>query len=103
MSAEIGVRGRARGRWAGLATWLLERLCRKAKEEARLELIERIALAPKQSLALVEAEGHRLLVAFSVDGTPVFHALGDAATHRPEGYEGQIERAAARSQRRISW
>ena len=30
------------------------------RHEPRLELLERIALAPRQSLALVEAEGRRL-------------------------------------------
>jgi hypothetical protein len=38
----------------------------------RLELLERIALAPRQSLALVEAEGRRFLVATSPEGAPAF-------------------------------
>jgi flagellar biogenesis protein FliO len=56
----------------------------------RLALVERIALAPRQSLALVEAEGRRILVATSAEGGPAFYALDDRAhastrpsSHRP--------------------
>ncbi len=38
-------------------------------------LLERIALAPRQSLALVEAEGRRFLVATSAEGGPAFYPL----------------------------
>jgi len=34
----------------------------RPRAERRLALLERIALAPRQSLALVEAEGRRILV-----------------------------------------
>jgi flagellar biogenesis protein FliO len=64
---------------AGLAGWLLarvrDRLSRGAKSEPRLALVERISLAPRQSLALVEAEGRLLLVATSAEGAPAFYAL----------------------------
>ena len=40
-------------------------------------LLERITLAPRQSLALVEAEGRRFLVATSADGAPAFYALDE--------------------------
>jgi flagellar biosynthetic protein FliP len=39
--------------------------------------VERIALAPRQSLALVEAEGRRFLVATSPEGAPTFYALDE--------------------------
>ena len=45
------------------------------RREPRLALLERIALAPRQSLALVEAEGRRFLVATSQEGGPAFYAL----------------------------
>ncbi|MGB6725516.1 MAG: hypothetical protein WBE74_06395, partial [Terracidiphilus sp.] len=45
------------GGWAGL---LLQRLRATRRHEPRLQLLERIALAPRQSLALVEADGRRL-------------------------------------------
>lgn len=41
----------------------------------RLALVERIALAPRQSLALVKAEGRLLLVATSAEGGPAFYPL----------------------------
>lgn len=63
----------------GLTGWLLgralDRFRRSGHKPARLALIERIALAPRQSLALVEAEGRRVLVATSADGPPVFYPL----------------------------
>ena len=58
----------------GVAGWLLSKLQRDPKEH-RLTVIERIPLAPRQSLVLVEAEGRRLLVATSQDGTPSFFPL----------------------------
>ena len=59
----------------GLAGWLLERLRGVRRPRPRLELVERIALAPRQSLALVEAEGRRFLVATSPEGAPAFYPL----------------------------
>lgn len=64
---------------SGLAGWLLQqvrqRLKATAQAEPKLALIERITLAPRQSLALVEAEGRRFLVASSSESGPVFYAL----------------------------
>jgi len=59
----------------GLAGWLLGRL-RKSKAAApRLRLVDRITLAPRQSLCLVEADGRKVLLATSADGAPAFFAL----------------------------
>jgi hypothetical protein len=79
---EIGQRPRNGGRTGfvphgALAAWFLEKLRRRPRTAARLALVERIALAPRQSLALVEAEGRRFLVATSQDGAPSFFALDD--------------------------
>jgi hypothetical protein len=60
---------------AGLAGWLLDRLRGARRPRPRLELLERIALAPRQSLVLVEAEGRRFLVATSPEGSPAFYPL----------------------------
>jgi len=69
----------------GLAVWLLNRLKLTRRPQARLALIERIALAPRQSLALVEAEGRRFLVATSPEGAPAFYALdGDMRGSRAD-------------------
>ena len=68
--------GRQPGRQiGGLAGWLLKKLRVVRRSEPRLAILERIALAPRQSLALVEAEGRRFLVATSPEGTPAFYAL----------------------------
>ena len=63
----------------GLAGWLLGRLRRGGRSAPRLALMERIALGPRQSLALVEAEGRRFLVATSPEGAPAFYALDERA------------------------
>lgn len=65
----------------------------------RLTLVERIALAPHQSLALVEAEGRRLLVATSPEGAPAFYALD-------EKRQAKVYARASRfnsDQGRVSW
>jgi flagellar biogenesis protein FliO len=64
----------------GLAGWLLQKLRRAHRGRPRLTLVERITLAPRQSLALIEAEGRRLLVATSADGASAFYPLDE---HRP--------------------
>jgi flagellar biogenesis protein FliO len=93
----------AKSRLGGLAGWLVEKLRREAMSERHLTLVERIALAPKQSLALVEAEGHRLLVAFSADGAPVFHALNEIRSNAGRVRGSQVKRPISGRQGRISW
>jgi hypothetical protein len=61
----------------GLAGWLLARFRGGAGARPRLALVDRIALAPRQSLALVEAEGRRFLVATSAEGAPAFYPLDE--------------------------
>jgi hypothetical protein len=80
------------GGLAGLVlTPLLKKLRGVRRPPPRLELLERISLAPRQSLALVEAEGRRFLVATSADGGPAFYPL-DGGT-----------RPAPRRAPRVSW
>jgi len=84
----------------GLGGWVLERFRRPGRAQPRLTLVERIALSPKQSLALVEAEGRRFLVATSAEGTPVFYPLD------PDGLAGgQIRSGRPRPVHpaRLSW
>lgn len=82
-----------------LALWLMEHLRRSPRAPSRLALLERINLAPRQSLALVEADGRRLLVATSPEGAPTFYALnGPALAERQRRIS-----LPARSAGRISW
>lgn len=68
----------------GLAGWLLGRLRNGARPQPRLALLERITLAPRQTLALVEAEGRRFLVATSPEGAPALFPLDEQrAEDRP--------------------
>jgi flagellar biogenesis protein FliO len=82
----------------GLTGWLLARLRRTGRPGPRLALVERIALAPRQSLALVEAEGRRFLVATSAEGAAAFYALDERARPAAASQHGS-PRAAAR----VSW
>jgi hypothetical protein len=70
------VRRRMQGRWP--QRWIPRRR-QNERPGPRLRLVERIALAPRQSLALVEAEGRRFLVATSAEGGPAFYALDERA------------------------
>ncbi len=79
----------------GLAAWLLGRLRGPARPRPSLALLERITLAPRQSLALVEAEGQRFLVATSAEGSPTFHALDENGGH--------LSRRRIAGRTRVSW
>jgi flagellar biogenesis protein FliO len=87
----------------GLTGWLLSRFRAGGRQRPRLELVERIALAPRQSLALVEAEGRRFLVATSPEGAPTFYALDERSNlARPRPFADR-QTAPARPAVRVSW
>lgn len=73
----------------GLGAWLLDRLHGKGRAEPRLALLERISLAPRQSLALVEADGRRILVATSPEGGPAFYPLEESQNLRSRAQVGR--------------
>ena len=83
----------------GLAGWLLGKVRGSKAERPRLALIDRMTLGPKQSLALVEAEGRRILVATSAEGGPAFYPLDAGAGVMAGG----TQRSSARGQARVSW
>lgn len=78
----------AAGAVGGLAGWLLSRLRRGAREPRRLAVVERVTLSPRQSLALVEADGRRFLVATAMEGAPVFLPM-DAACDTKRAATGE--------------
>jgi flagellar biogenesis protein FliO len=80
----------------GLAGWLLSRLGARSRQQPGLVVRERITLAPRQTLSLVEADGRRLLIATSPEGTPAFYALDEPA--RNERLSKQTNRT-----KRVSW
>ena len=98
----------------GLSGWVLNRLRglnigRARRKEPRLAVIERIALAPRQSLALVEAEGRRFLLATSADGTPAFcplqdtQAVGDQSARTNGPVQQQLKDGAGRDAKVVAW
>jgi hypothetical protein len=70
---------------SGLAEWLLRRLHSSTAPAPQLSILARIALGPRQSLALVEAEGVHLLVGTSADGAPSFFSLRTGVGGHAEG------------------
>ena len=69
-----------------------------AARAAALALLERITLAPRQSLALIEAEGRRLLVATSPEARPAFYPLDG----HPQQLQGRMPARRRRARRRGS-
>ena len=59
----------------GVGAWLIDHFRRRALPARRLAVVERVNLAPRQTIALVEADGQRVLVATSQEGTPAFFPL----------------------------
>jgi len=98
-----GRTARAASQKGGLAGWLLERFRAARRPAPRLALVERIALAPRQSLALVEAEGRRFLVATSPEGAPAFYALDERARAAAQGPCSGRARRGALPAARVSW
>lgn len=74
---------RTERRVRGVVGWVLDRLHPTARPRPLLAIVERIALAPRQSLVLVEAGGRRLLVATVPDRTPAFYPLDEPGTQIP--------------------
>jgi hypothetical protein len=84
----------ARSSVGNLVGWLLSRLRGECRPRPQLAVLERITLAPRQTLALIEASGQRLLVATSADGTPAFYAV--------RGRSGP-DAMQCKGTRRVSW
>ena len=82
--------------WAG---WLMKRLRGQKGVRPRLELLERITIGPRQTAALIEAEGRRALVVCSAEGSPAIYPL---ASRAESGAREQASRSAQRMAR-ISW
>ncbi|MDR3796526.1 MAG: flagellar biosynthetic protein FliO [Terracidiphilus sp.] len=98
-----GSDGWASGRASGWAGWLLARWNGRRRVEPRLALVERITLAPRQSLALIEAEGRRILVATSPEGGPAFYPLDEPANSRTNAGANGALHGRPRTSRGVSW
>jgi flagellar biogenesis protein FliO len=94
-----GPAGYAAGWAGGWAGWLLARWHGRRRAEPRLALLERITLAPRQSLALIEAEGRRILVATSAEGGPAFYPLDEIASSKAS----RETQRAPHGRPRVSW
>jgi hypothetical protein len=108
MAKGVDEKGSGSDRWAarpagGWAGWLLARWNGRRRVEPRLALVERITLAPRQSLALIEAEGRRILVATSVEGGPAFYPLDEPASSRTRAGANAALHGRTRAARGVSW
>ena len=81
----------------------MARLRRQQRQSRALALLERIALAPRQSLALVEAEGRRILVATSAEGGPAFYPLDDERGNESGAAMRSAQRAPAEGFMVAAW
>jgi Flagellar biosynthesis protein, FliO len=81
-------------RVGGLAGWLMRRLRAKDRMQPRLLVLERVTLGPRQSLALVEADGSRILVAIAAEGGPAFFPLPDSGKRMPGHRASRVVRAS---------
>lgn len=61
----------------GIVGWLVGKIRGGERGRPCLALVERISLGPRQSLALVEAGGRRILVATSAEGAAAFYPLDE--------------------------
>ena len=88
----------------GLAGWLLRRLRATRQARVRRSVLERIQLAPRQSLAMIEADGRVLLVATSPEGATAFYPLDEPRRHLSyAGQPGSGARPLSGRAARISW
>ena len=87
--------GTAEEERSGFTAWLIARLRRRDVKQPRLALVERISIAPRQVIALIEADGQRVLVATAAEGAPTFYPLKPSAmrssSKRPRPGEGRGE------------
>ena len=89
------VQGESRGLAGSLAGWLMRRWNGVGRQQSGLEMLDRIVLGPRQSLALIEAQGRRILVATSQEGAPAFYPLDQT--------QRRGERKSTQGEARISW
>jgi len=97
--------GAAAERVGGVAGWLMAKFRRSERSQPSLALLERITLAPRHSLALVEVEGQKILVATSQEGGPAFYTLRElrGSNMNPEAGKARTHRGELRGRARVSW
>jgi hypothetical protein len=100
MASGAGEKAGGSSGWAG---WLLARWHGRRRAEPRLALVERITLAPRQTLALIEAEGRRILVATSAEGGPAFYPLDENASSKAHAGANGTRHGRSRASRGVSW
>ena len=74
-AAGVNRLGGAARNWRGVWSSISERLHRRCGASSRLALVEKISVAPRQSVALIEVDGEKLLVGLSPAESPRFFQL----------------------------
>jgi hypothetical protein len=75
---------RSVSKWRGVTAWVFERIRRRSAMRSRMAVLEKISFAPRQSLALIEVDGERVLVGSSQDGSPQFYRLNAISRSRTQ-------------------
>lgn len=78
----------------------------RGNRKKRLALLDRISISPRQSIALIEAEGHRILIATSPDGGSAFFGLDNQPSNsaiRSQSRSRRSSRPAEVRTKRVSW
>ena len=78
---------RTEARSRGAVGWLLDHFRPPTRPRPILAVVERVALAPRQSLVLVEAGGRKLLVATVPDCAPAFYPLDAPGAQFPRSHD----------------
>lgn len=81
--------------WRGVTAAIIARLRRGGTEMPRLAVLGRVNIASKQSVALIEVEGERLLVGTSQEGAPRFFRLSARRPDRQAPEEIPLEGTVA--------
>jgi flagellar biogenesis protein FliO len=81
--------------WRGVTAAIFARLHRSGTEMPRLAVLGRVNIAPKQSVALIEVEGERLLVGTSQDRAPRLFRLSARHQDRQAPEEIPLEGTVA--------
>ena len=81
--------------WRSVTATIFERLSRRATAIPKMAVLERVNVAPRQFIALIDVEGEKLLVSASQNGSPRFFRLtasrGNGRSGERIPIEGTVE------------
>lgn len=76
--------------WTGIVGRLFGHIHQIAATPRRLAVVQRISVGPRQSIALIEADGEALLVGTSSEGPPQFYRISSKSPSRGQEWGPEI-------------